>query len=1109
MAYGSSHSMRLNHRVIHTGFWAGLIISLASLYPAISLVAPLSIPGLNRPIANDLWHGVALMISAAVVGLVLFTMGLLAARRGGAETTLMGAKMGGVAGLLVGAVTFVFVASPLAAIYAYAGISGYVPNPEFLFPPHDILARYTEVMLHEPTEWLWLCLVFNGLIGLIGGGITGWRASQWPRSKRLPLDLHLANRQLPPRDWLGDDVAATKTAVTIGLVIGVFLALSEVSLFSDITNFVLLTAGGMNEENLVSVSFSLPWWVSLLLLAIAPITIYFVRQPHTRWSTRLGAVVTASNMVWVPLSLIVMRYLYLLLGLSPYLILHNVETWQLDPQVLVAQGVEFSAAELSQWSEQFRQLFASSAVKNTFFGTSAFIMPWLLLICGMTFLTLWAFLGTALFGWVVVWLRPTPVDKAAEVRRKMRQQPTETLPILHRLFLTTPNAYDVLAHLALETHKNKPVISELAAAYHTLGTSGNTTDQMRAGGRIIHILDQHPQWYWAKPIRNVYMAIHHMAEARTLEDILAIEQPADLTTDSLPAYIISMSQHVGQIIQELLKVEKVEDYRTKIIFLENSLKAIHNAQKELEINATDCGMTSPPEQPVMMAALAQWQTTILEVIQRMKGRAAISSMLKSNTCPLSAQVPLVYEVANNGLNVAQKIRFRVHEEDGYHLAQNGFGDVLIEFLPPGESREVSLNITPTNGLRRLRVAWDITYDDAVDANRKLEFADVVELTDPDRPFKRIFPIPYVTGTPLKSDEVFVGRDDVFSFIRENLLGTQQNNAIILHGQRRTGKTSVLYRLGKVMADTHYAVLIDMQGKPARGEAEFLYAIADDIIYTLEEHGLDVEYPERSDFDEAPEFFFRNRFLRGLHKHLGGKNLLLLFDEFEELQQRVQDGRLTPEIFTFLRNLIQHEEKVDFVFSGTHKLEQLGAEYWSVLFNIAVYKPITFLGPSEVRRLILEPVAKENIEYDALALKRMVNVTAGHPYFTQLILHEMIVYYNETERTYITVNDVDQVLDRIVARGEAHFKYIWAESSHEEQVILRALTELLVGSDGVTTKDLHKFLAERGYNWNDKWEDGLKSLEARDIVMSRTAKSPLYRFKVDIIRQWIDRTRPAL
>ena len=252
------------------------------------------------------------------------------------------------------------------------------------------------------------------------------------------------------------------------------------------------------------------------------------------------------------------------------------------------------------------------------------------------------------------------------------------------------------------------------------------------------------------------------------------------------------------------------------------------------------------------------------------------------------------------------------------------------------------------------------------------------------------------------------------------------------------------------------------------------------------------------FELGLEYFFRRNY-----------QIVFLFDEFEELQQRVESGRLSPDIFTFLRNLMQHETKVDFVFSGTHKLEQLGAEYWSVLFNIAVYKPITFLSNNEIRNLILEPIKDESIEYDPFAIKRISHVAAGHPYFTQLILHEMITYYNETERTYITPTDVDTVLGRIVERGEAHFKYIWAESSEEEQIVLRAFTELLVGAEAVNIKDLKKFLAERGHQWDEKWDEALLSVQSRDIITSRTAKSALYRFKVDLIRLWIDHTRPSL
>ena len=372
---------------------------------------------------------------------------------------------------------------------------------------------------------------------------------------------------------------------------------------------------------------------------------------------------------------------------------------------------------------------------------------------------------------------------------------------------------------------------------------------------------------------------------------------------------------------------------------------------------------------------------------------------------------------------------------------------------------------------RVRLQWQITYDDAVDddRHRRVRRRDRIGRRHA-APFVRIFPIPYVTGMPLKTDHLFVGRDDVFAYIQEHLFGAYQNNVIVLHGQRRTGKTSILYRLKKVLADTHICVLVDMQGKAARGTLDFLYSLADDIVYALDDHDIAVTLPPRSDFAESPEFVFRSRFLRSVSEacRVGAngqpKHLLLMFDEFEELQKRVQDGKLEPEIFPFLRNLMQHEESVDFVFAGTHKLEELGAEYWSILFNIASYKKITFLTPDDARRLITEPVAP-HLEYDPLAIERITAVSGGHPYFTQVICHELVAYHNETQRSYITANEVEDVLDRIVERGEAHFKFIWAEASPIERAVLLALADLLETEETVGADPVQALLDKRAIDLN--------------------------------------------
>lgn len=61
---------------------------------------------------------------------------------------------------------------------------------------------------------------------------------------------------------------------------------------------------------------------------------------------------------------------------------------------------------------------------------------------------------------------------------------------------------------------------------------------------------------------------------------------------------------------------------------------------------------------------------------------------------------------------------------------------------------------------------------------------------------REFVNPYIAGNPVTSAEMFFGRADVFAFVRQALVGKHRDNVIILYGQRRTGKTSVLYQMSR-------------------------------------------------------------------------------------------------------------------------------------------------------------------------------------------------------------------------------------------------------------------------------------------------------------------------
>src|SRR5262249_19567234 len=154
---------------------------------------------------------------------------------------------------------------------------------------------------------------------------------------------------------------------------------------------------------------------------------------------------------------------------------------------------------------------------------------------------------------------------------------------------------------------------------------------------------------------------------------------------------------------------------------------------------------------------------------------------------------------------------------------------------------------------------------------------------------------------------------------------------------------------------------------------------------------------------------------------------------------------------------QHSEHLSVIFCGTHRLEELAADYWNVLFNISLYRHVGFLEQDEAYRLIQEPVARYGMRYDDLALHKIWQVTAGHPYFLRLLCHSLVNRHNRSERNYVTIADVNAALDEILAAGEAHFIYLWTESNDDERLALTALSRIMPLTSHMTNAQVEDYL----------------------------------------------------
>jgi hypothetical protein len=928
------------------------------------------------------------------------------------------------------------------------------------------------------------------LVNAIIGGITAWGRRHHLPSLPTPTLFDLIEKR-KGKEWVKDNDEAASVGLTVGVIVGALVWISEAQSFYISFSQLWPDLGGILSQSLGSTTVTraipFPPLITTAFVVMGGVIVLSIKNPSSRFRNRMFGVSVGFDVALIIAYLQFTRNVDFYLGVSPFLLQRFIHSSH-DP-------------EIERYLREIPSLLANPQMQVALVFTIQLLFTPLVLILSLIF----ALLSGLCYTLLVPLILPRPVDRAARFIRAIHREPGKILPTLYALFTKDPQAYEVLGYAAINLPRKDSGVARLAAAYHTLGTSKN--DQGRMADELATLIQSHREWKLSKEISSVMRSLHTIITADSLEALSNVPEPLTSDTTSLPPLMVKSIERIKDVFIELYKVMRVNDLPTQLTFYNDALNAIRAAENFVNKEMRDprTSATVFAEQPLLSTALERWEEMVKIAIKRLKGRADVVIELKSQRITQGARLPITVLARNRGLNVAERVRVKIVKGDDYYITQSD--EQGVEILGAGETRDITFFVEPKPEVKRLRLQWQVSFDDSVELVRQAEFADIAEFVAPDKPFQKIFPIPYVTGTPLKDSNVFVGRQDIFEFVKENLLGAHQNNVIILHGQRRTGKTSVLYRLGEVLLETHIAVLIDMQGKPARGEADFLFSIADDIVYALEKEKIEIALPERKAFDESPEFFFSSRFIRGLHEPLGKRNLLLLFDEFEELQRRVDDKKLSPEIFQFLRNLMQHEEKLDFIFSGTHKLEELGSDYWSALFNIAMYKQITFLSTAEVRRLITEPVAGYNIEYDPLAIENIITLTAGHPYFTQLLLHEVVVYHNETERSYITAADIEQAVSRVMERGEAHFKYIWTESNETQQKMMRLLAEGLVGKHELALSDLSRLnehLCGCEVDENDIAE--LTRLAERDII-SRNGK--LYRFTVPLIEKWVRHTYPMM
>jgi tetratricopeptide (TPR) repeat protein len=358
--------------------------------------------------------------------------------------------------------------------------------------------------------------------------------------------------------------------------------------------------------------------------------------------------------------------------------------------------------------------------------------------------------------------------------------------------------------------------------------------------------------------------------------------------------------------------------------------------------------------------------------------------------------------------------------------------------------------------------------------------------------------PYIAGAPVTEARMFFGREDVFDWIQNSLVGKYADHILVIHGQRRVGKTSVLKQLGNRLPKRYVPVFFDLQGRTHTTLDRFLWWLAREIVRVLkQERGIEIPVPEKEDFAKDLEHF-ENRFLPDLQPALDGLTLLLTFDEFDNLEDPEIKDELGSPLVDHLRRLMGRQG-LNFIFSigsSGRKLENMQASYTD-FFKTALYKKISFLNEEQTNNLITCPV-EGILEYDRHAVNRIYRLAGGHPYFTQLTCHELFAGCQRTGETHIREKDVESVLDDVVERGTVNLKFVWDEASDIEKWALSSLAHL----DKPDSRSLAAYLHKQNVRFSESdLTSGLLHLREKDVL------TPENRFVIHLLRLWLQKNRP--
>lgn len=388
--------------------------------------------------------------------------------------------------------------------------------------------------------------------------------------------------------------------------------------------------------------------------------------------------------------------------------------------------------------------------------------------------------------------------------------------------------------------------------------------------------------------------------------------------------------------------------------------------------------------------------------------------------------------------------------------------------------------------------------------------------------------PIADGGPVPIESnMFYGREEFISNIVHSIIESESKQ-IIIYGQKRCGKSSVLLHLKKALEETNKTFCISFSlGDIIQNlsEVALYYKILRSIMDELEmQEDEGVEIPEFSlpnytdfknlDTDNPLNTFtsYMSKFKKACKRNddWKDKRLVVMIDEFTYLYSGIKRGEISPSIMKQWKAITQNPQaQFSVVLVGQDVVPLFKNEdYAKNAFGIIQDIRLTYLQEEPARALIEQPILfNGESRYVGNAVSRIIDYTSRNPYYIQIFCARLVEYMNRKKIIKVTEADVDDVAYSFVvgdqALSEDKFDNLIRAGEEKdfqeipEDDILRVLRQISLGSKNIgfcNRSDIDVF--------EDKQKENkiLNHLISREVLEKRGDDN--YKIQVKLFQEWL-------